>query len=141
MNVNLEKLENSRVKLTVEADAAKLEEGLAYAYRTVVRQISIPGFRKGKAPRKIIERYYGESIFFEDALEYLVPQLYEAAVKETEINPVEQPQININKIEPGEGLSIEFEVDVYPEVQLGQYTGLSVEKRIRTVSKRMLIKN
>lgn len=63
MNVNLEKLENSRVKLTVEADAAKLEEGLAYAYRTVVRQISIPGFRKGKAPRKIIERYYGESIF------------------------------------------------------------------------------
>lgn len=134
MNVNLEKLENSRVKLTVEADAAKLEEGLAYAYRTVVRQISIPGFRKGKAPRKIIERYYGESIFFEDALEYLVPQLYEAAVKETEINPVEQPQININKIEPGEGLSIEFEVDVYPEVQLGQYTGLSVEKRIRTVS-------
>lgn len=134
MNVNLEKLENSRVKLTVEADAAKLEEGLAYAYRTVVRQISIPGFRKGKAPRKIIERYYGESIFFEDALEYLVPQLYEAAVKETEINPVEQPQININKIEPGEGLSIEFEVDVYPEVQLGQYTGLPVEKRIRTVS-------
>lgn len=135
MNVNLEKLENSRVRLTVEADAAKLEEGLAHAYRTVNRQIAIPGFRKGKAPRSIVERYYGVSIFFEDALDYLVPQLYEAAVKETGITPVDQPELDLEKIEPGEGLSLVFEVDVYPEIELGQYKGLSVEKRVRKVDK------
>lgn len=134
MNVNLEQLENSRVKVTVEVDAAKLEEGLDHAYRRVVKRIQIPGFRKGKAPRKIVERHYGVSIFFEDALDYLVPLLYEEAVKETQISPVDQPSFDINKIEPGEGLSIEFEVDVYPEVLLGEYTGLPVEKKIRIVT-------
>jgi trigger factor len=134
MNVNLEHLENSRVKVTVEVDAAKLEEGLAHAYRRVAKRVQIRGFRKGKAPRKIIERYYGASIFYEDALDYLVPQLYEAAVEQTKINPVDQPSCDIHKIEPGEGLSIEFEVDIYPEVELGQYTGLPVEKRIREVT-------
>lgn len=134
MKVNLEQLENSRVKVTVEVDGAKLEEGLDHAYRHVAKRVQIPGFRKGKAPRKIIERYYGIEIFYEDALDYLVPRLYEAAVEETQINPVDQPSFDINKIEPGEGLSITFEVDVYPEVQLGQYIGLPVEKKIRTVT-------
>lgn len=134
MKVNLEQLENSRVKVTVEVGADKLEEGLEHAYRRVAKRVQIPGFRKGKAPRKIIERYYGVSVFYEDALDYLVPQLYEAAVQETQINPVDQPTFDITRLEPGEGLGIEFEVDVYPEVQLGQYTGLPVEKRVRTVT-------
>ena len=134
MNVNLERLPNSRVKLTIEADAAKLEEGLEHAYRTVVKRVAIPGFRKGKAPRRILERYYGQSILYEDALDYLLPQLYQAAVEETNIRPVDEPSIKVNKLDTNEGLSVEISVDVFPDVQLGEYKGLPVEKRVRKVT-------
>lgn len=134
MNVNLERLPNSRVKLTIEADAVKLEEGLEHAYRTVVKRVAIPGFRKGKAPRRILERYYGQSILYEDALDYLLPQLYQAAVEETNIRPVDEPSIKVNKLDTNEGLSVEISVDVFPDVQLGEYKGLPVEKRVRKVT-------
>lgn len=134
MDVNLEKLDQSRVKLTIEADADKLEEGLDYAYRKVNKRIIIPGFRKGKAPRQILERHFGQEILYEDALDYLLPKLYQEAVSKKELHPVEQPDIKLNKIEPNEGLSFEVEVDVYPEVELGEYLGLPVEKHIKTVT-------
>lgn len=134
MDVNLEKLENSRVKLTIEVGADKLEEGLVHAYRKVVKEVSIPGFRKGKAPRPILERQYGQGILFEDAIDFLLPQLYDAAVKETEIEPVSQPDIQLNNIEVGEGFSFDAEVDVFPEIEIGEYQGLAVEKRINNIT-------
>lgn len=130
MDVKLEKMENSRVKLTIEVGADKLEEGLAHAYRKVVKEVTIPGFRKGKAPRPILERQYGQGVLFEDAIDYLLPKLYDAAVEENEIRPVSQPDISLNDINVETGFSFDAEVDVFPEIELGEYKGLAVEKRI-----------
>lgn len=134
VNVNLEKLENSRVKLSIDADAAQLEEGLAHAYRKVVKQVSVPGFRKGKVPRPILERQYGVSFLFEDAIDYLLPKLYGQAIEEQELRPVGQPDISIEKIEPSEGFSFIAEVDVFPEIELGEYKNVAVEQVVKTVS-------
>lgn len=134
MDVNVEKLEQSRVKIIIEAGADKLEEGLDYAYHKINKKVTIPGFRKGKAPRQILERHFGQGILYEDALDYLLPRLYQEALIQSELSPVEQPDIKLNKIEPNEGISFEVEVDVYPEVELGEYLGLPVEKYIKTVT-------
>jgi trigger factor len=130
MAAKLEKLENSRVKLTVDIDAARLEQAMEEAYRRNVKRISIPGFRKGKAPRKIIELNYGPDVFLEDAVEILLPRLYEQAVQETEIKPVDRPEVEIEEIARGEGATFSYTVDVYPELRLGNYKGLEVEREI-----------
>jgi trigger factor len=96
--------------------------------------ISVPGFRKGRVPRKIIERYYGEAIFYEDAINDIFPEVYEAAIKETEIEPVDRPELDIIQIGSGQDLILTAEVDVKPEVKLGQYKGIEVEKAEYTVS-------
>lgn len=134
MDFDVEQLDQSRVKLSIEVDGKRLEEGLNYAYRKVVKKVVIPGFRKGKAPRMILERHYGQEVLYEDALDYLLPKLYEEAVEQAEIKPIAQPDIQLQKIEPKEGLSFEVEVDVYPEIELGEYKGLAVEKHIKTIS-------
>lgn len=128
MKTTMERLENSRVRLTVECDAAALEEAIQGAYRRVVKRITIPGFRKGKAPRKLIERNYGPEIFFEDAVDILLPKAYKQALEETGIEPVAEPDVNVEKIEIGSGVTFKIEVDVYPEIELGTYRGLEVEK-------------
>ncbi|HBG09202.1 MAG TPA: trigger factor, partial [Firmicutes bacterium] len=110
MAAKLEKLENSRVKLTVDIDAARLEQAMEEAYRRNVKRISIPGFRKGKAPRKIIELNYGPDVFLEDAVEILLPRLYEQAVQETEIKPVDRPEVEIEEIARGEGATFSYTV-------------------------------
>jgi len=130
----MEKLENSRVKLTVEIDAETLESAMEEAYRKNVKHINIPGFRKGKAPRKIIELNFGPDVFVEDAVEILLPRLYQQAVEETEIQPVDQPEVDIEQIDRQEGATFVFTVDVYPELQLGNYQGLEVEREIVQVS-------
>ncbi len=130
MKTSLEKLENSRVRLTVDVTADVLENAIEQAYRTMRKQISIPGFRKGRAPRKIIELNYGVGVFLEEALDILLPKTYQHALAETEIRPVEQPEADVKSIEPGEGAQFTFEVDVYPEVELGNYEGLEVEREI-----------
>lgn len=134
MNVNIEKLENSRVKLSIDVDGDQLEEGLAHAYRKVVKQVTVPGFRKGKVPRPILERNFGVGILFEDAVDYLLPKLYGQAIEEKDIKPVGQPDISIDKIEPGVGFSFVAEVDVFPEVKLGEYKGVKVEKVVYPVT-------
>ncbi len=134
MDITLETLEQSRVKLLIEADANKLEEGLAHAFRKLNRKVTIPGFRKGKAPRNIFERHFGQEALYEDALDYLLPRLYQEALIQKELHPVDQPDIKVNKIEPAEGLSFEAQVDVYPQVELGEYLGLAIEKNIKTVT-------
>lgn len=130
MATKLEKLDKSRVKLTVDIDADALENAMEEAYRRNVKRISIPGFRKGKAPRQIIELNYGPDIFLEDAVEILLPRAYQNAVEETEIQPVDQPEADIENIARGEGATFTFIVDVYPELQLGNYKNLAVEREI-----------
>lgn len=98
MAAKLEKLENSRVKLTVDIDADGLEQAMEEAYRKNVKRITIPGFRKGRAPRKLIELNYGPDVFLEDAVEILLPRLYEQAVEETKIQPVDRPEVDITDI-------------------------------------------
>jgi len=130
MAAKLEKLENSRVKLTVDIDAAMLEQAMEEAYRKNVKKITIPGFRKGKAPRKLIELNYGPNVFLEDAVEILLPRLYEQAVEETKIQPVAQPEVDVTELERGTGATFTYTVDVYPELELGNYKGLGVEREI-----------
>ncbi|NLM42021.1 MAG: trigger factor [Firmicutes bacterium] len=130
MAAKVEKLENSRVKLTVDIDADRLEQAMEEAYRKNVKRISIPGFRKGKAPRKLIELNYGPDVFLEDAVEILLPQIYEQAVEETQIQPVDRPEVDITELERGKGATFTYTVDVYPELELGNYKNLEVEKEI-----------
>ncbi len=134
MNVSMVKLENSRVELTVDIDAEALEKAIDEGYRKTAKKISIPGFRKGKAPRQIIELNYGPDIFLEDAVDILLPQAYQKALDETEIRPVDQPDVDIEKVERGVGITFIFEVDVYPELELGNYKGLEAQKEIVKVT-------
>ncbi len=134
MAVKMEKLENSRVKLTVEIDAQTLEGAMQEAYRKNVGKINIPGFRKGKAPRKIIEMNYGPDVFMEDAVEILLPRLYKQAAQETEIKAVDQPEVDVEQIDRSEGATFTYTVDVYPELELGKYLGLEAEREIVQVS-------
>lgn len=128
MSTNMVKLENSRVKLTVDIESEGLEKAIDEAYRRTAKKISIPGFRKGKAPRQIIELNYGPDVFLEDALDILLPRAYQQAVEETKIQPVDQPDADVEKIERGVGATLVFEVDVYPEIKLGNYKNLAVER-------------
>ncbi len=129
MTTNLEKLENSRVKLTVNIDAEELEKTIDEAYRRAAKKISLPGFRKGRAPRQLIELNYGPNVFLEDALDILLPRAYEKALTETEIRPVEQPVVDVEEIERGVGVTLIFEVDVYPpRLELGKYKSLQAER-------------
>lgn len=128
MKTTMERLENSRVRLTVECDAQAFEEAIQGAYKRVAKRINLPGFRKGRAPRKLIEMNYGPEIFFEDAVDILFPKAYEAALQETGIQPVDQPDVDIDEISQENGVTFKIEVDVYPEVELGTYFGLEAER-------------
>lgn len=124
----LERLENSKVKLTIEVSAERFEKGIQAAYNKNKGSIQLPGFRKGKAPRMMIERMYGKGVFFEDAANDCIPEAYEAAVKENELEVVARPEINVEKMDKGETFVFTATVAVKPEVELGDYKGLEVEK-------------
>ncbi|MGM0603516.1 MAG: trigger factor [Bacillota bacterium] len=128
MEVAKEILEGNRVQLEVEIEEEKVEEALEKAYRKVVKDISIPGFRKGKAPRKIVEKRYGEEVLHKDALDILIPQGYSKALEETGIEPIAQPEIEDFYIASGEPATFKAVVEVKPEVELGEYKNLGVEK-------------
>lgn len=129
MSSKLEKLEKNVATLEITVSAEKLEEGIAKAYIKNAKKFNIPGFRKGKAPRKLIEKYYGEGIFYEDAINEVCPEAYEEAIKEHNLEPVDRPTIEIIEIESGKGIVFKAEVTVKPEVELGQYKGIEVEKK------------
>ncbi|MBZ4646398.1 MAG: trigger factor [Petroclostridium sp.] len=128
MNVKVEQLEKNVVQLEIEVDAAKFEEGMQKAYIKNVKKFNIPGFRKGKAPRKIVERYYGEAIFYEDAINIVCPEAYDEAVEQTKIEPVDRPEIDIKQIGNGQNLIFTAKVTVKPEIVLGDYKGIEVNK-------------
>ncbi len=124
-----ETIEKNTVKLTIEVDKEAFASAVEKSYKKNVKQIAIPGFRKGKAPRAIIEKYYGKGIFWEDAVNFVCPDAYEYAVKEAGIDPVDRPEIDIETIEDGKELVLTATVTVRPEVELGEYKGVSAEKK------------
>ena len=128
MNVkNIEK-ESSKVKITVEIERDLMDSGANQAYLKARKDIQLPGFRKGKAPRKLIESIYGAHVFYEDGLEEIFPQVYQFAVVEQELKAVGRPSLTSMDIAEDGSVTIVLETELYPEVTLGQYRGLEVEK-------------
>lgn len=134
MSLQVEKLEHNMAKLTIEVSAEELEKALEGAFRKNKNRINIPGFRKGKAPRKMIEQMYGKEIFYEDAANDLIPDAYDKAVGECEEEIVSNPRINVTQIEAGKPFIFTAEVALKPEVTLGKYKGVKVEKMDTDVS-------
>lgn len=128
MKAAVEKLENHQVVLEVEVEASRVEKALNQAYRRLVKEVNIPGFRKGKAPRFILEQYIGKEPILNEAAEIVIPPAYEEAVAEHQLEPIDRPEVEIVKVEEGEPLVFKARVEVKPEVQLGPYTGLEVER-------------
>ncbi|MFN2745040.1 MULTISPECIES: trigger factor [Bacillus] len=128
MSVKWEKQEGNEGVLTVEVDADTFNKALDDAFKKVVKQVSIPGFRKGKVPRGLFEQRFGVEALYQDALDILLPVEYPKAIEEAGIEPVDRPEIDVEKIEKGESLIFTAKVTVKPEVKLGEYKGLGVEK-------------
>ena len=134
MSVQVEKLEKNTVKLTIEVPAEELEKALQEAYNRQKKNISMPGFRKGKVPRAMVEKMYGVGVFYEDAANALIPQAYADAAKECGEDIVSRPVVDITQIEKGKPFIFTAEVATKPEVTLGKYIGVTVTKVDGTVT-------
>ena len=134
MSTTVEKIASNKVKLSFDVDSAKFDEAMGKAYLKVRNQVTIPGFRKGKAPRKMIENMYGEGVFYDEAFELIFDEVYGPAVDENKIEVVDRPEIEIQEIGAGKNLKFTCEVFVKPDVTLGEYKGVSVKKETTVVS-------
>lgn len=134
MSAKWEKKGTNDGELTFEIDLPQIQQGLDQAFQRVRKNLTVPGFRKGKVSRTVFKRMYGDAALYEDALNILLPDAYEAAVKESGIDPVDQPQINVDSMDEGKPWVIKATVTVKPEVTLGQYKGLEVPKQNVEVS-------
>ena len=128
MSLQVEKLEKNMAKLTIEVPAGDFEKALQSAYNKQKKKISVPGFRKGKVPRQMVEKMYGPEIFYDDAANELIPKAYSEAYEESGLEIVSQPEIDVVQIEKGRPFIFTAEVATKPEVTLGEYKGLEVEK-------------
>ena len=129
MSVKVESTENkNEVKLTFNIEAEKFEEAMKKVYAKTAKYFNIPGFRKGKAPMQLVERQYGSAIFYEDAFNELVPDIYDEAIKENKIEAVSKPNIDIVQMEKGKELIFTAVVETKPEVELGKYKGIEIKK-------------
>jgi len=124
MKVSTENLESCRIALNIEAEANELDKAVDEAYRHLVKEVSIPGFRKGKASRAILERHIGKKSLLEEALEHLIPELYKQAIKSQELEPIAEPELEITQTEP---LTFKATVSLKPEVKLGDYHGIKLD--------------
>ncbi len=129
MSYTVENLEKSMAKITITVDADAFEEAMVKSYNKNKKNISIQGFRKGKAPRKMVEKLYGPEVFYEDAANYAIPDAYEEAAKESGLEIVSRPEIDVVEIEKGKDFVFTATVAVKPEVTLGDYKGIEVEKK------------
>lgn len=120
MAVKSEQVEKNLVKLTFEVSAEKFEEGMQKAYVKNVKKINIPGFRKGKAPRAMIEKYYSPSIFYDDAINFVLPAAYDEALKESGLDAVAKPEIDVEEIKKNEPVVFTALVTTKPEVKIGR---------------------
>lgn len=134
MEHTVEKLSGNKVKISFKAPADEFEQAINKAYLKMRSQIGVPGFRKGKAPRKLIERMYGAGVFYEDALEILFPDAYMTAVKENDLQPVGRPELDVDEMESGKDLAFSCEVFVMPEVTLGAYKDVEIARKVRKVT-------
>lgn len=134
MSVQVEKLEKNMAKLTIEASAEELEKAIEKAYQKQKKNISVPGFRKGKVPRMMVEKMYGKEVFYEDAANEIIPVAYEKAYDECGEDIVSTPQIEVTQIEAGKPFIFTALVALKPEVTLGAYKGIEVDKVDVTVS-------
>lgn len=128
MKVTQERLEGNQVLLNVEVEVEKVTAALNKAYKKVVQKINVPGFRKGRVPRKVLEARFGVEVLYNDALDILLPEAYSAAVDESGIEPIDRPEIEDFHLEAGQPATFSAKVLVKPEVTLGQYTGLELER-------------
>ena len=128
MKAILEKKENNKAHFTIEIPAENFEEALQKAYLKNRSRFNIPGFRKGKAPRKIIEMNYGKEIFYEEAINIILPDAYTEAIEELKLEPVDTPDVDIEEIEAGKPIIAKIEVVIKPEVKLGDYKSIEIEK-------------
>ena len=134
MKSTIEKLSSNKVKLHFVVEPELFETGMQAAYKKNVGKINVPGFRRGKAPRKVVEMMYGENIFYEDAIDEIFPKVYSEAVKEHDITPVDRPEFNLEQIGSGKELIFDIEVFVKPDVELGQYKGVEAVKHTTVVT-------
>lgn len=128
MSLQVEKMEKNMAKLTIEVSAEELEKAIQGAYLKNKNKITLPGFRKGKAPRKMIEKMYGTGVFLEDAANALIPTAYSDALQECDLEIVSQPEIDVTQLEAGKTFIFTAEVAVKPEVTLGEYKGVEIKK-------------
>ncbi|MDA5108952.1 MULTISPECIES: trigger factor [Brevibacillus] len=129
MAAKWEKLENNQGVLTVEVDASQVDAALDQAFKKVVKNVHVPGFRKGKVPRKLFEARFGVEALYQDALDILLPAAYGQAVRETGIEPVDRPEVDVEQMEKGKPLIFKATVTVKPEVKLGDYKNLTIESK------------
>ena len=134
MTSTFEKLSSNKVKLNFTVEPEKFEEGIKKAYQKMVKKINIPGFRRGKAPMKVIEAHYGESVFYEDAFDAIFPELYQAALTEHNVDVVDRPELDVQQIGRGQELKFTVEVFVRPDVTLGEYKNLGIVKTVDEVT-------
>lgn len=134
MSTTVEKIASNKVKMSFDIDSAKFDEAMGKAYLKVRAQVTIPGFRKGKAPRKMIENMYGEGVFYDEAFELIFDEVYGPAVDEHKVEVVDRPEIEIQEIGAGKNLKFTCEVFVKPDVTLGEYKGVAVKKETTLVT-------
>ena len=136
MSLQVEKLEHNMAKLTIEVSAEEVEKALQAAYLKERSKISLPGFRKGKVPRQMIEKMYGPEVFYDEAANHMISEAYGKAYDECELEIVSQPSIDIVQLEKGKDFIFTAEVAVKPEVKLGEYKGLKVDKTSTRVTQK-----
>ncbi|NLY47830.1 MAG: trigger factor [Clostridiales bacterium] len=134
MSLQIEKLEKNMAKLTIEASAEEFEKAIQKAYQKNKNKFNIQGFRRGKAPLVMIERIYGPEVFYEDAANEIIPEAYDKAVADSELEIVSRPEIDVVQIEKGKPFIFTAKVAIKPEVTLGQYKGIEIEKKEATVT-------
>lgn len=140
MKASAERIEKNTVQLDIELEAEQFDQAVDKAYRRLVHKYNVPGFRKGKTPKRIFERYVGKEIILEEAIESVVPEAYYKAVLETGIEPVDQPQLDVVQAEEGKPVLLKATVLVKPEVVLGQYKEIEVTKPSANVSEEDVVK-
>ncbi len=128
MQVKVDSIGKNLVQLEIEVDAEKFEQGLQKAFLKNSNKFNIPGFRRGKAPRYMVEKFYGEQVLYEDAINVICPDAYDLAVEENDLHPVDRPEIDIKQIGKGQTFIFTAKVTVKPEVELGEYKGVEVQK-------------
>lgn len=134
----IEKKEGNRVSFNIDVKWDEFEKGMQKAYLQNRGRFNIPGFRKGKTPRKIVELNYGEEVFYDDAINFVLPEKYDAAIEELEIEPVDRPEVDIDEIKKGQDIIVKINVDVKPEVKLGDYKNIELEKKDYSVTDEMV---